>query len=345
MKSIKYIFFLVLVIIIGASMYVATLESNYDIKQTRLMKVPAEVVFKNINNFNKWGNWSPWYELDSTIVASSEVNSGVGASYIWAGKDGNVSIKTISLIPNKEIIQQFDLGSVSTSEIYWNLTELEGETEVTLGMRGENSFGKKIHWLMNGGIEKNMTPLYQRGLELLEQQLIKEMDIHSIDYKGIVYYGGGYYLYQTTSCKNADAPKKMAEMFPKIVNYMATNQIEASGKPFTLNHQIDLINNTVMFSACIPVKERIITEGEVLTGFLEPQKTFKIIFKGNYKFLPASWPNFYKTLTEEGYTAIKKGYSFEIYTMSPNETANPAEWLTEIYIPIEDIVVENNVQL
>ena len=111
-------------------MYVATLESNYDIKQTRLMKVPAEVVFKNINNFNKWGNWSPWYELDSTIVASSEVNSGVGASYIWAGKDGNVSVKTISLIPNKEIIQQFDLDSESTSEMYWNLTEFEGATEV-----------------------------------------------------------------------------------------------------------------------------------------------------------------------------------------------------------------------
>ncbi len=99
MKSIKYIFFLVLVIIIGASMYVATLESNYDIKQTRLMKVPAEVVFKNINDFNKWGNWSPWYELDSSIVASSEISSGAGASYIWAGKDGNVSVKTISLIP------------------------------------------------------------------------------------------------------------------------------------------------------------------------------------------------------------------------------------------------------
>jgi len=31
--------------------------------------------------------------------------------------------------------------------------------------------------------------------------------------------------------------------------------------------------------------------------------------------------------------------------MSPNETANPAEWLTEIYIPIEDTVVENNEQL
>ena len=87
-------------------MYVATLESNFDIKQTRTMKIPAEVVFKNINDFKNWENWNPWYELDSTIVLSlSEITSGISASYAWSGKEGHVSMKTISLIPNQEIIK------------------------------------------------------------------------------------------------------------------------------------------------------------------------------------------------------------------------------------------------
>lgn len=324
-------------------MYVATLDSNFDIKQTRTIKVPAEVVFNNINDFKNWENWNPWYELDSTIVLSlSEITSGIGASYAWSGKEGHVSMKTKSLIPNQEIIQQIDFNSDTSREMYWNINKANGKTEVTWGMRGKNSFGEKIRWLINGGIKKNMEPILKRGLELLEQQLHKDMEVHSIDYKGAIYYGGGYYLYQTIACKNENAPEKMAEMFPKIVNYMTFHNISASGKPFTLNHQIDIENNTVLFSVCIPVKERIITEGDVLTGFLDPQKTFKIIFKGDYKFLPTLWPNFYTTLNKQGFKEIEKGFSFEIYTISPNETPNPAEWLTEIYIPIEETLIQDN---
>ena len=336
MKSLKYIFFLVLIAIIGSSVYVATLDGSFDIHQSRTMKVPASLTYKNINDFKNWKHWGPWYELDSTIVATfPEKTSGIGASYSWTGKEGNGSIKTISTIENKEIIQQIDFGSGSTPEVYWKLETLQDSTKVTWGMRGKNSFTEKIYWLLNGGVSKNMTPMYSRGLELLEIELLKEMDKHSVEYKNEVDYGGGYYLYQTISCRNEDAAKHMTKMLPEVVEYMKTNNIEASGKPFTLNHQVDLLNNTVMFSVCIPVKERIITEGSVLTGFLAPQKTFKAIFKGNYKFLPTIWPIIYKTLEEKGYEAVQKGFSFEVYTISPQDTQNPAEWITEIYVPIE----------
>ncbi|MFD1293762.1 GyrI-like domain-containing protein [Lutibacter holmesii] len=336
MKSLKYIFFLVLMAIIGGSIYVATLDGSFDVQQSRTMKVPASVAYNNINDFKNWQHWGPWYELDSTIVATfPEKTSGIGASYSWTGKEGDGSMRTISTIENKEIIQQINFGSDSTPEVYWKLDTKQDSTIVTWGMRGKNSFSEKIFWLLNGGIEKNMTPMYKRGLELLEIQLIKQLDVHSITYKNEVDFGGGYYLYQTIACRIEDASKNMKKMFPEIIEYMATNSIEASGKPFTLNHQTDFINNSIMFSACIPVKERIVTEGTILTGFLEPQKTFKSIFKGNYKFLPEIWPEIYKNLEEKGFKAVQKGFSFEIYTVSPQETENPAEWLTEIYVPIE----------
>lgn len=336
MKSLKYIFFLVLIGIIGGSVYIATLDGSFDIHESKTMKVPISVVYKNINDFKNWEDWGPWYELDSTIVASfPEKTSGIGASYSWTGKDGNGSMKTVSVIQDKEIIQQIDFGSGSTPEVYWNFNSTKDSTEVIWGMRGASSFGEKIYWLINGGIEKNMQPMYKRGLELLEIQLEKEMDKHSVAYKNEVDYGGGYYLYQTVSCRTEDAAKHMTKILPEIVAYMKTNHIEASGKHFTLNHQVDLLNNTVMFSICVPVKERIITEGNILTGFLAPQKTFKAIFKGNYKFLPTIWPAIYKTLEESGYEPLQKGFSFEIYTVSPQDTDNPTEWLTEIYIPIQ----------
>jgi len=336
MKSLKYIFFFILILIIGTSIYIATLDGSYNIKQSRTMEVPLTMAFKNVNDFKNWENWGPWHELDSTIVSSiSEISSGVGSSYTWTGKDGNASLRTISTFPNKEIIQQIDFDTDSTSEVYWTFEKAEDSTKITWGMKGKNSFGEKAYWLINGEKEKNIVTLHKRGLELLEQHLKKEMDKHSTEYKGVVDYGGGYYLYQTVSCRTKEASKKMEEIFPKIIEFMVANNIEASGKPFTLNHQIDLLNNTIIFSACIPIKERVITEGTILTGFLEPQKTFKTIFNGAYKFLPEVWPNIYKKLNERDYIPVQKGFSFEIYTISPNQTENPAEWVTEIYIPIE----------
>lgn len=336
MKFLKYLLLLLLIVIIGTSIYITTLDGNYDINRTRTIKAPIEVVFNEINDFKNWQNWGPWYELDSTIVVSfSEVTSGVGASYTWTGKDGDGSMKTISLIPNKELIQQIDFGFGSTPEVYWKLNNAVTGTDVIWGMRGEKSFGEKLYWLAQGSIEKNMIPMYDRGLELLEQHLLKEMDKHSFEIKGVVDYGGGFYLFQTTSCKITEIDKKMGEMFPAVISYMTTNNIQASGKPFSLMHKWDEQNQTSMFSTCIPVKERIITSENVLTGFLKPEKTFKTIYKGNYNYSYEAWEAAYKALAEHGFSEVAGSEPFEVYSVGPNETANPANWVTEIYIPIE----------
>jgi len=335
MKFLKYIFFLLLILIIGASIYLATLDGKYNINKSHTIKAPIEVVYNEVNDFKNWENWGPWYEIDSTIIASFPENtSGIGASYTWSGKDGNGSMKTLSLIPNKEIIQQIDFGTGTTPEVYWQFNTVDEGTIVTWGMKGESSFTEKAYWLTQGGIEKNMTPMYERGLELLEQHLLKELEKHTIEIRGIVDYGGGYYLYQTTSCKVEELNTKMGELFPAIMEYMEFHKIESTDKPFTLTHKWDEVNNTTMFSACIPIKERIITTGNVLTGFLKPQKTFKTILIGDYKFSYAAWEKAYKSLYEQGLTEVKNGEPFEVYSISPHDTTNPTKWVSEIYIPI-----------
>jgi effector-binding domain-containing protein len=120
---------------------------------------------------------------------------------------------------------------------------------------------------------------------------------------------------------------------------MTDNNIEPSGKPFTINHKWDEENNTAMFSACIPVKERVITTGDVLTGYLEPQKVFKTVFKGDYKFSNEAWEAAYNGLTAQGFSEIVGSEPFEVYSVGPKETANPAKWVTEIYIPVKSLEV------
>ena len=336
MKLLKNVFLLLLIVIISLSIYVATIDGKYDVKRSHTIKAPIEVVFNEVNDFKNWENWGPWYELDSTIAASfPEITSGIDASYTWTGADGNGSMKTLSLIPNKEIIQQIDFGMGSTPEVYWNFDKTEFGTEVSWGMRGKNGFMEKAYFLTQGGIEKSMAPMYTRGLELLEKHLLKELEKHSIEIKGVVDHGGGFYLYQTTSCKMEDIREKMEEMFPTIMKYMTENSIKSSGKPFTLNHKWDEKNNTTMFSTCVPISERIITTGAVLTGFLKPQKTYKTILKGDYKFSYNAWEEAYKNLYKNGFKEIEGAEPIEVYKVSPQDTPNPSKWVSEIYIPIQ----------
>ncbi|SDW49738.1 effector-binding domain-containing protein [Lutibacter oricola] len=336
MKALKYLLLLILVLIIGGSIYIATLNGNYDVKRSRTMKIPAEVIYNNVNDYKNWQHWGPWYEMDSTIVASYPAKtSGVDASYTWTGKDGAGSMKTLSLIPNKQLIQELQFSQGSPSEITWNIEYTNTGNKVTWGMKGENSFSEKAFWLTQGGIEKNMAPMFSRGLELLEKHLLKEMDKHSFEFVGEVDHGGGFYLYQTTSCKINDADKKMGEMFPAVAEYIEKNKIDTSGKPFLLTHNWDEQNKTTMFSTCVPVKERIETEGNVLTGYLLPQKTFKTVYKGSYTNSYKAWEAAYKELAKKGFKEVEKGEPFEVYKIRPTDNSNPAEWITEIYIPIE----------
>ena len=335
MKILKYIVFFILIVVIGGSLYVATLNGNFDIKESRTIKAPVEVVFNTVNDYKNWQNWGPWYELDSTIVASFPENtSGVGASYSWTGKEGQGYIKTDSVIPNKRIVQEIDFGTSSKPTVYWNFEKTGDSTLVTWGMRGTNSFGEKLYWLFNDGIEKNMLPMYNRGLELLNKYIVKEMAKHTIEDKGPVDFGGGFYLYLTTSCKIDEIGEKMRTMFPVISQYMAENSIENAGKPFTIVHKWDEENKAVMFSTCIPVKDRVITTGDVLTGYINPEKTYKTILKGNYSYLKQTWETAYNNIGKQGFTPVPNGEPFEVYAVGPEDSANPADWVTEIYIPI-----------
>ena len=336
MKFLKYLFFLVLIVIIGTAIYIATLDSNYNIQRTRVIKAPVEVVFNSINDYKNWQHWGPWYEMDSTIVASyPEQTSGVGGSYTWTGKDGNGSMKTLSLISNKEIIQEIDFGMGSTPLVYWLFNEVDGNVELTWGMKGESTFSEKAYFLTQGGVDKAMGPMFDRGLELFDSYLLKQMNAHSFNVQGVVDFGGGYYLYRTTSCKMEDIERKMGEMFPTVMQYMTDNNITPAGLPFTLHHKWDEENNTTIFSTAIPVMERIITTGDVLSGHLKKQKTYKTTLKGAYKHLKMAWSESYKNLSESGLKPLENGEPFEVYKVSPHDAPNPAQWVTEIYIPIE----------
>ena len=54
MKTLKYILFLLLILIVGFLIYVAVQPNEYDIKRTQLINAPANVIYDNINDIKKY---------------------------------------------------------------------------------------------------------------------------------------------------------------------------------------------------------------------------------------------------------------------------------------------------
>lgn len=340
MKILKYLFFLLLIIIIGSAIYFGTKEGSYDIQDTLVINAPPEVVFNKVNDYKSWEEWGPWKKEDSTITFTyAEKTVGEGASYSWEGEMSG-SMTTTKVIPNKEIEQDLTLstpGGERHPKVYWKFEEVDGGTKVTWGMKGEHTLIGKAYYSLSGmDFDTEMHKMNKAGLEGIAEAVVEDMKQYSINVDGITQYGGGYYMYTTSVAKMDELGEKMEPMMDVVMDFIKNNNLNMAGKPFALYNEIDSANNTVIFSTGVPVKERVITpEGSpVVCGFMEPVSAVKISLKGNYKHLPEAYTKGKQYMEKNDLQADPNGKMFEVYVTDPEETPNPANWLTEIYIPI-----------
>ena len=340
MKILKYLFFLILIVVIGGAIYFGTKESAYDIKDSYTINAPIDLIFNKVNDFKEWEHWGPWKKEDSTIVFNyAEKTVGEGGSYSWTGEmDG--AMKTTKVVENKEILQDLTLitpGGERNPKVYWNFEEEEGATKVTWGMKGEHTLMDKVFYAFSGmDFEGEMHKMNIKGLKGIENLVLDDMKQFSVDVTGISDYGGGYYLYVTASSKTSELGSKMGAMFGEVMGFVQQNNLQTTGMPFTVYNQINEANGTVIFSTALPVKENIITpEGSnVLCGYLAPTSAVKTILKGNYTNLGEAYNKAKAYIKEKHLIVDVSKNMFEIYANDPGLVSNPAEWMTEIYIPV-----------
>lgn len=167
MKILKYLFFLLLVVLIAGAIYVALQPNSYDVKRSKLIKAPVSVIFNNVNDYKNWKSWGPWHDDDPSITETySDKTSGVDAAYSWTSKDGPGNMKTISLEENKFINQKIQFSDYEPSDIYWTFEETEEGTNVTWGMKAEEiPFMFKFGAAMSGGMDNMLGPMLKKGLD------------------------------------------------------------------------------------------------------------------------------------------------------------------------------------
>ncbi len=340
MKAFKYILFLLLILIIGLSIYIAVQPNEFEVSRTRTINAPAPVIYENVIDFKNWEAWSSWAEADPEMtITLSNKTKGIDGSYSWEDKDGVGTMKTIEATPNKSIKQQMQFAEFPTSDVTWEFTPNDdGSTDAKWTISGKDlPFGFKAFATFMGGMENQIGPHYERSLEKLDSIVVAEMKKYSITVNGITQHGGGYYIYNTASCKISDLSNKMQEMMPKVGMYAMNNNIKMAGAPFTNYHKWDVENNAVMFSCCVPTTEKVISsEPDILTGQLKPFKAVKTTLKGDYDNLKEAWETAAKYIKDNNLEELHDASALEVYQTDPMSEPNPANWITEIYIPIKE---------
>ncbi|WP_250432833.1 SRPBCC family protein [Hanstruepera flava] len=340
MKALKYILFIVLILVIGISIYIAVQPNSFEVKRSRTINAPAAVIYNNVIDFKNWETWSSWVENDpETVITLSDKTDGVGGAFSWIDSHGEGRMKTLETNAPHTITQELQFGDFEPSQVTWNLEPTEdGKTNVTWKMNSNNvPFVFKASALLNGGFDNMIGPDYERGLEKLDSIVMASMSVYNINVQGVTNHSGGYYIYNTTSSKMSDFKTQMQQMMPKIGNYAMKNKIPMAGAPFVLYHKWDEANNAVMFSCCIPTTAQVITtESDILTGQLEPFKAVRTTLTGDYENLKEAWDKTFEYIENYQLTIAESGPMLEVYLTDPGSTPNPADWVTEIYIALAE---------
>lgn len=145
----KTISIVVVVLLAAVLLFAATRPDTFRVQRTTSIKAPPEKIFVLINDFQRWGAWSPYEKLDPAMKRTfSGTASGKGAAYAWEGQ-GKVGAGRMEILdapaPSRVTIQ---LDFIKPFEGH-NIAEftLDGKgdaTNVTWAMHGPAPYMSKL---------------------------------------------------------------------------------------------------------------------------------------------------------------------------------------------------------
>jgi hypothetical protein len=144
------VFLVVLVVIVAIPLiFAATKPARFQVKRQATVNAPPEKIFPLINDFHKWGAWSPWEKLDPNLKRTySGAESGKGAAYAWEGNKrvGKGRMEITESTPYSRVV--LDLHFIAPWEAR-NVTTFElapsgGSTSVSWTMDGPATFMTKL---------------------------------------------------------------------------------------------------------------------------------------------------------------------------------------------------------
>ena len=336
MRILKYIFLLILLALVGITVYVATQKGDFEVSKSSIIKTSRSTVFDYVNDYKNWETFGSWMQKGNEIRFYYDAKTiGAGAKCSWDNASDNGDIKTTFVKENNNITQSAHFNG-TTANISWTFKDTLGGTKVTVHTIGKMDIMTKITTFFKGGITSILGDAYEKSLRNLDKTLNYEMKTYSIKVNGIVQRSSGFCLKQTVSCHIKSVSKNIKIMMPKMVYFFKKNKISMAGKPFVMYDKYDVANDFATISVGIPVRQQIsISDGsDVSSGEIIAFTCLKTTLIGDYSHSKEAWVKAQKYITDNDLKQNFAGSYSEVYVKTIDDIKQPSKWVTEIYIPV-----------
>lgn len=152
-----YILLGLLVLVVLLLIVIATRPKTFTVTRSLAIRAAPAVVFAQVEDFRRWGAWSPWEKIDPDSKKTySGAAAGVGAVYRWQGnmQVGEGMMTITGLRPAESIAIDIDIEFFKPFKaknlVTFTFVAQGDTTSVTWSMSGTNSFmGKAMSLVMS----------------------------------------------------------------------------------------------------------------------------------------------------------------------------------------------------
>ncbi len=329
-----YLLVLVALVAVAAAAYLATLPPGFEVRRSLLMSPDRQRVFDKVRDLRSWSDWSPWlmHEPGATLTYSGNPDRE-GGSYSWDGKYiGAGTLTHVRLDAPTRIDQRiaFKRPFKSESEVWWEFSERDGQTEATWGMRGRMPFYLRFMTrMMVPMIEKD----YDLGLAMLRGTLDPQAERPQVRFLGETRTAPRTALTIPFSGGMDSMVKAMEEGFPRLMEHVQGQGKSPAGPPFTAYHTV---NPKTMHFECdmaLPVTEDV-APGSFALKRLGGGRCFSVDVQGSYSFLELAWYSVIAHLRMHKIKQDPSRPSMETYENDSGSVAHSNDIRTRLEVPI-----------
>lgn len=344
MKILKYLILLLFLLVAGAAAYIALLNKDVSIDNNINIKAPQELVFKKVSNLSSWEKWIA-ADYNAAPVSFTYLDEDTQGSLVWKTKNNDLT----GYLTNKDVVHYSNIEQEASSkkrygktdyQLAWQFTRENDSTAINLHVTGEPNFmAKAIALIKKEDPEASLKADIQSNLRNLKVNILKDMQAYTINIDGEKELSSISYIYTTQASQNEPALilEKQQQIFPALQKQVDENYLTTTDDPMMIYNAIDKQHNTVILSFAIPVEEEQISpQSGILTGSLNVNRYIKATLKGNYTHIPKLWEGVRVYMQQHQLIQNEDAPAFERYKITQKDTANPADWVTELYVPFQE---------
>jgi len=342
MKFLKVFGIILALLVVGYLVLCVTGPQKMDIKRTVSVDAPASFVFSQINDLQKWPQWSPWAKRDAEMKNTYTGNPGVGQVNTWKSEtEGNGSQEIIAMTANENLKTKLNFeGMDSDNFAEFTLDEKGGKTDVSWTMdSGEFPFMFRGMATLLGMVSQTEKD-YEAGLATLKSNAEATFAALPTKYDGFEvketitsdksYLG----VRATVSADPAVVAAFYQKNLPNAFGVVTKNNVMGEGMPRGLFYTYDIEKGESDMCAAVPTSKEI-DAPEGFTSFtIKGGKSLILDYYGDYAGTGKAHDAMEKYMNDRG--LIFKGPAMEEYVTDPMTEPDPNKWLTKIYYPLGD---------